>query len=206
MKRLFALICLIPLVSACTMTDKFTDALMGKNEDDLAAAAAPAGPVISCPETGMMMDATEMPIFVDGQGKPQAADIAAIAYTGNIRGGCNFDTPGQAEMELKLTFSVRKGPRGQGLEKMHLPYFIAILSPDESVLQRKAFSTKVDFDNEETASTTEEHDLRVPVPSREEAGKYKVVAGFQLTPEQLAFVREHKDDPAKIKTNDAKGK
>lgn len=203
MNRLFALLCLIPLLSACTMTDKFTDALMGKKEEDLAAPAA-AGPVISCPETGLMPEANEMPIFVDGQGKPQAADIAAIAYTGNIRGGCNFDTPGQAEMELKLTFTVRKGPRGKGLEKMHLPYFIAILGPHESVLQRKAFSTKVDFDNEEAASASEEHDLLVPVPSREEAGGYKVVAGFQLTPEQLAFIREHRDDP--VKNNDAKGK
>lgn len=186
-KQAILALCLLPALASCSATKAATTKVgnfFSPPKEEVAAVQ------ISCPETGLMQDAQELPVFYGDSGR--AEDLAVTGILGGIRGGCNFDTPGQAEMELQIHFGARKGPKGVALRKQVLPYFIAILGPDETILQRAAFSTKVDFDNKETVTTVEEHDLKVPVPSREAAGSYKVVVGFQLTPEQLAYIREHK--------------
>ncbi len=184
MKRFLLALCLIPVLSGCGMSDKLSDSLFGAKEDT--AAAMP-----SCPETGLMREADQIPVFYGESAKPTADDLASTGFLGNLTGGCDFDKAGEASMEITISFAAKKGPKGVALRKQSLPYFIAVLGPDETVLQRKVFSTKVDFDNTDTASTTEEHDIRVPVTSKEAAGGYKVVVGFQLTPEQLGFNREN---------------
>jgi len=191
MKRFVLALCLLPLLSACEMTDKMAASFRGKPEEH--AAALP-----SCPETGVMQEADRIPVFYGASGKPKAADVAATGVLGRLTGACSFDEPGVAELEVTINFAAEKGPKGVALRKQSLPYFIAVLSPDETVLQRQAFSTKVDFDNADKGFASEEHDIRVPVSAKEAAGAYKVVVGFQLTPEQLAYNRENgaKDNAA----------
>jgi hypothetical protein len=57
-------------------------------------------------------------------------------------------------------------------------------------LQRQAFSTKVDFDNNADGVSKEEHTIRIPVPSPDAAHGYKIVIGFSLTPEQAAYNKQ----------------
>lgn len=184
MKRIVLALCLLPLLSACEMTDQMAKSFKGTSDEEIAA-------LPSCPETGMMPGADRIPVFYGANGKPAEGDVAVTGVLGKLSGGCSFDKPGEAEMEIAISFLAERGPKGVALREQPLPYFIAVLSPDETVLQRAAFSTTVDFDNAGRAFAKEEHDIRVPVPTREAAGAYKVVVGFQLTPEQLAFNREN---------------
>lgn len=187
MKRIVLALCLLPLLSACDMTDRMAKSITGNKEEVV---------LPSCPEAGVMPDAARIPVFYGASGQPQAGDVAVTGILGRLQGACSFGKPGEAQLEITISFAAERGPKGVALRKQPLPYFIAVLSPDETVLQRKAFSTKVDFDNAGRAFTSEEHEISVPVPSKQAAGAYKVVVGFQLTPEQLAFNRENGDKNA----------
>jgi hypothetical protein len=69
-----------------------------------------------------------------------------------------------------------------------LPYFVALLSPEENILQRQAFTVAVEFEDNGIGAVTEEHTIKIPLATGEDgAYKYKVVAGFIMSPEQLAY-------------------
>lgn len=163
------------------------------HSDDPAVAEAPP-----CPETGLIPEAGELPLFPAALPKPQPADIVATGSIGIYRGACNFDTPGQEDFDLEVDFIGKKGPAGlamgEKLKKIELPYFLAVLSKDDEILQRQQFSTTVDFDNKDQAASKEEHLIHIPLPSKEAAAGYKIVLGFRLTPEQLRYVNDHKQD------------
>ena len=112
-----------------------------------------------------------------------------------------------------LDVAAAQGPKGKTLKRGDFPYFVAVLGPQEEVLQRQSFSTTVPFDNVAPAApvdasrTTavrpgksgvmiEQHHLRLPAESKDSLRDHKVVIGFELTPAQLAFNR---DQPVKKK-------
>lgn len=188
MRRFLPALCALLLLAGCGMSDRLSASVFGKPED-----------LPDCPDTGLLEGADTFPVF-----KEDGRSLNITATLPGVSGGCNFDKPGEADMEIKLTFAAIKNDEAFPHQKVTLPYFIAILSPDERVLQRQSFSTTIDFDNNVSAAASEEHDLVVPVPAKNEAYKYKVVAGFELTPAQLEYNRKGKDAPvAKQESKDA---
>lgn len=142
-----------------------------------------------CPRPVTLTDASYMPVFADG-----GTDLSLEGKLGGITGTCAFEK-GAAVMEIKVTFAARKSKPEVDINKMMLPYFIAIMSPGQEVLQRQGFSTKIGFDNNGYGASEEEHTLRIPVPSKEAAGGYNVVVGLELSPDQLAYNRKRKEHP-----------
>jgi len=152
----------------------------------------------ACSDTSLIAEAGEIPLYPAGIAKPQPSDIVATGFIGVYRGACNFKTAGQEEFDLEIDFISKKGPTGlamgKKLQKIELPYFLAVLSKDDEILQRQQFSTTVDFDNKDEAASKEEHLIHIPLPSKEAAAGYKIVLGFRLTPEQLQYVNDHQQD------------
>jgi hypothetical protein len=141
----------------------------------------------SCPTTGMVEDASRVTVM--------AADAKSIAAEGAItgyNGTCSFKNKDTADMELVLPFAVRKGAGGQDLKEIELPYFVAVLSPDETILQRQAFTTKIEFDDTGHGLGSETHRIQIPGATGETAYKYKVVVGFALTQDQLKYNKGHR--------------
>jgi hypothetical protein len=117
--------------------------------------------------------------------------VSASAVINGFTGSCSFKKGSGVEIDLTLPFVARKKDN-TGAQVVKLPYFIAVLSPDETILQRKAFSTTVSFDENGSGGSTEEQTVTIPMTSAAEAYKYKVVMGFALTPEQLKYNKEKK--------------
>jgi hypothetical protein len=133
-----------------------------------------------CPKIGFIADA-DMISLPNGE-----------ALIDGFKGSCSFSKdPNEVQLELTLPFKARMTAPAAA-KRLKLPYFIAVLSPEEAILQRQALSTKVDFDNTGAGSSTEEHRIKIPLPSLAEAYKYKVVIGFVLTPAQLKQNKEKK--------------
>jgi hypothetical protein len=186
MKRLLLALPALILLTGCGMSERLSSSLFGTpTEKDVER-------MPECPQTGVLADATYIPIFT-GNG---IADVAALGKLGDITGGCDFDKAGIAALDIKVTFLARKTKPELDIKKQVFPYFIAILSPDQQILQRQNFSTKVDFDNTGYGVMIEEHELKIPVPSREAASGYKVVVGYELSPDQLAYNRKKEDKNA----------
>jgi hypothetical protein len=72
-----------------------------------------------------------------------------------------------------------------------LPYFIALVDPQERVLAQEGFQLHVVFNPGENYRKLPPEKLTVHLPVRDRAvaADYSVIIGFQLTPEQLAFNR-----------------
>ncbi|HYD17165.1 MAG TPA: hypothetical protein VEF76_01635, partial [Patescibacteria group bacterium] len=141
MKRFLPAICALLLLAGCGMSDRISQSVFGDK---------PALP--DCPETGMLPDSGVFPVF-----KGDGDEVSATGRVLGVSGTCSAEHPGVIDMEIKIGFGVAKNDAGFAPKKMALPYFIAILSPDEQVLQRQSFSTKVDFDNADSAASAEEH-------------------------------------------------
>ena len=143
----------------------------------------------SCPRTGLLDNTSTLTLLAPGSAK----DVVAVAAIKGFSGDCSLSKDKKTiEISLKLPFLIEKGAAGANLKDEELPYFIAVLSPVEEILQRQAFMTKISFDNSGTGSAIEEHVIRVPLKPQTEGHQYNVVIGFALTRDQLKYNEEHK--------------
>ncbi len=148
-----------------------------------------------CPATGFI-DNTDTVTYLSGNPVPGAGEqnVAVRGSINGYRGSCSFDKKKNAVVvDLKVPFVAQKGPAGAKLKKKIFPYFVAVLSPANEILQRQAFTVTVDFDKSETGEYTEDHAIKIPLPHGSHgAADYKVIVGFALTHAQYAYNRERK--------------
>jgi len=158
----------------------------------LAACTGGEKPSFTCPQAGLAPDAGAIPVF-----NAAGTEMAVYAGFNGYKGAC-VASKGGIEIEITLDFLAKQGTGGKDTETQDFPYFIALLAPDETILQRQAFSTSVSFDNTGMGLSREEHSIRLPLQDLKTAGAHKVVFGFALTPEQLAFNKKKRPakDPA----------
>lgn len=120
--------------------------------------------VPDCPMTGVLRGASFYPVIASDAPHLAAADLAASATMGGaVEDTCKYTRDGEVSVRLSLVFSGRRGAKGEKLKEYKFPYFIAVLSPDDQILQRQEFSTTVDFDNAGAGASEEEHKVRIPL-------------------------------------------
>jgi hypothetical protein len=149
---------------------------------------------LPCPDTGLILTAASMTSFNADPASDQ--NMVVEATLANYRGACRWRQE-VLEFMLEVDVAARRGAAGETLKRGEFPYFIAILDPEENVLQRQGFSTTVSFDNNGSGVSTEKHVLRLPLEDRKNVRLHKVVIGFELSPEQLAYNRRHEKPAAK---------
>lgn len=138
---------------------------------------------LRCPQTGLMRHA-DLAVFKDAAG--QETGFAALQ---DFRGGCEFARKGDAAVDVSvdLTFYAENRQKDTPLSRLDLAYFVAILGPDESLLAKEVFPLSVALDGESgTGLAVENVQQHIPLAENGLAGRYKIIFGLQLTPEQLA--------------------
>lgn len=146
------------------------------------------GPDYACPKTGFVEQADRVTVIPpDPDRKGTGLSVRLAGFTGD----CSYKPKtGLVEENLVLPFVARKGA-AETVKSQQLSYFIAVLSPDEAILQRQAFTTTVTFDEGGLGKTEEEHTIKIPLGEPSQAFRYKVLVGFALTPAQLTYNKEH---------------
>lgn len=142
-----------------------------------------------CPTGGPLVDAASVTHFSSGH---VAGNIIVQGEMGAYGLACKV-RDGQVEVRFDLTVLGERGPKGPDLKYFDFPYFIAILNPQEEILQRQAFSSRVTFDNTGAAGMTpsvERHSLTFALPEGDSAGRYKIITGFDLSPDALEYNRQ----------------
>lgn len=156
----------------------------------LAACNSAPKPEMPCPEAGLMPNADVTLVRKDTSAGFDASNVAVKARFGNYRGACKIARQGGIDYTLEMDIMVSKPVADQGPAVQKLPYFIAVLSPDEQILSRNAFETKAEFNNWGQARLRDKHVVNVPESDPVKASKYKIVAGFILSPEELEYNRD----------------
>jgi hypothetical protein len=152
----------------------------GKNE------FAPA-----CPVPGVIRPLAELSRYSGASRDFRALVIRARII--NVGGKCERgDDANSVVVTAQAVIDLTRGPAMQG-QSFELPLFVAV-TDGGAVLDKKLFSLTVEFaPNVDTArATSPEVRMVLPVTPTKSAAAYGVLAGFQLTPEEVAAMRQSK--------------
>ena len=143
-----------------------------------------------CPETGFLGEAQTGTFFVAGA-EPAAENILSKAALVDFRGSCKFDK-GRTDVEMTVSLAAERGPAAAAVKNAGYEWFSAVMDRSGNILQKKLFTTVIEFDDEGHGQTEEEIRHLLPVEKPEAAANYKIIFGLQLTKDELAFNREGK--------------
>ncbi len=149
----------------------------------------PPGP---CPRVSVLDVAAKLVMFRPGPGR----DLIDVEFEGEITplgGGCNYvDRDRVIEMRLELRIAALLGPAAGGAT-VELPYFVAIVGPDQAILAKQVFRSPIEFEkNRRRAGALEQTDQTIPLAEGQTGADFEVLIGFQLTAAQLDYNRQQR--------------
>jgi hypothetical protein len=147
----------------------------------------------TCPRVGILADAADLTHFRPGAGQDLSAMVLDARITG-FQARCDYTRRGRAlEMILTVQFAAERGPAAQGARTAELPYFVTVVSPDETqvIAPPQHFSTRVVFPTNvsRVRANGQELSIVIPLGGERRLGDEAVLIAFQLTPEELALNR-----------------
>ena len=101
-----------------------------------------------------------------------------------------------AIVDLKLLFNGKLGSKGRKKETekpfFSYPFFVAVTTPAGKIIAKEIFAASMTYGAKENEHTYFEN-LRqiIPIKSKVQANNYRILIGFQVTPDQLEYNREH---------------
>lgn len=105
----------------------------------------------------------------------------------DLTGTCDIGDD-SASVTLKVTINVGAEGGGAPDKKFDLPYFVAVLDPNDHIVAKEELTNAVEL-TEGKSSSTDTLEETIPLAEPETASRYHIIVGFQLTQEQLAYNR-----------------
>ena len=146
-------------------------------------------PPRACPRLGIVADAADLTRYRAGGGR-DITDQLFTARIGDVAGDCRFDKA-SANIDMKVSIL---GERGAAMREpgADIEYFVAVTGPNDQILAKESFRTRLDFDGRNRTGIAEELSQRIPLPADSDPSAYSVLVGFQLTPGELADNRRRR--------------
>jgi hypothetical protein len=179
-------------LSACSSTPKKTDEeKTAEKEAEKKAAEEAKRPLPICPQVAIIRDLESFEDY--GTEKPDPSQLVAKAKMVSIEGDCEYKKSDKDEnkqegvdITFSLNFVAERGPRLGGLHTS-FPYFIAVLDPDQNILNKEKMT--MDFGFSSSSKVAEDNAplhvfLPLPKDKRILGPNYQVLVGFQLNEDQ----------------------
>ncbi len=140
-----------------------------------------------CPRPVLLDDAADLTQF-----RPTGRDITDMVLNARItglNGACKPGGRSQLATSVTVNFQANRGPAARG-RTAGFTYFLAVMKGDQ-VLDKKIYPVQVEFppNTESVDVSGKEVDLALPTPPGTSGAAYRLVVGFQLTPDELAYNR-----------------
>ncbi|UUX48718.1 hypothetical protein NUH88_15040 [Nisaea acidiphila] len=157
----------------------------------VAACSSDDGPPPGCPRTDFVTDLDHVTVFTDGA-VGDLTDVRFDARFGSLSAVCNFDSDALA-MDIGFQVVATRGPANRD-NKADVTYFLAIADETGAVIAKEVFEASLPFKgNLRRVAITDEFEPTIPYPAnRLTLNNYRVMIGFQLTQEQLAYNRSQR--------------
>jgi len=144
-----------------------------------------------CPEVRIVQDLNQVHQFVDGENPDPSHSISSIRMT-NVQDQCAL-VKDNVVIDMTLAFEGHIGPkaRAQSGDKpgFAYPYFIAITNNHGSIIAKEVFAVTLAYESgRDTETHVEQVRQMIPVAGMGQ-NDYKVLIGFQLSEQELAFNR-----------------
>lgn len=147
-----------------------------------------------CPQIEIVDDLSSLSDFSSPK-SPSRKNLISRIDIKSAESTCKLASK-SAIIDLKVIFQGSLGPKGRNdkSEKpfFSYPFFIVVTTPTGKILAKEIFAASMTFTSGEDRHTYFEQ-LRqiIPINSKEQAYRYRVLIGFQVTPDQLAYNRKH---------------
>lgn len=154
----------------------------------VAACSSDEGPPPGCPVTNFVNDLDHVTAFTD-DAVGDLTDVRFDAQLTSLSAICNFESD---ELVMDIAFQViaSRGPANKD-NQAAVTYFIAIADQTGTIIAKETFDNILPFKgNLRRVAIKDEFEPTIPYPAdRKTLNRYRVLIGFQLTPEQLAYNR-----------------
>lgn len=146
-----------------------------------------------CPRVEVVEDLAVLNDF-ENISKPSPDSLVSSVKLSKLQSTCG-EKARSITVDLKLAFEGQLGPRGRinanDMPFFSYPYFVAVTAPSGEIMAKEVFAASITYNRGESSHTHYET-LRhiIPLDDTGRAGRYKVLVGFQLGQEQLAWNRE----------------
>ena len=143
----------------------------------------------ACPQPRFVQPLADLVRF-----RPGGQDITDLVLQGRmqqVEGKCEY---GDKKTELVTTVTVKIDlQRGIAMPGRHaeVPTFVAVTDNGE-IRDKKVYDLQVDFPSnvDRAIAASPEIDMTLPISPTKSGAAYGIVAGFQLTPEEIAINRQ----------------
>jgi hypothetical protein len=118
-------------------------------------------------------------------------DLVLQARVIAVNGSCSAgDDASKLPAQVKVSISIQRGPAMHGRDA-DVPVFVVVTEGD-AVRDKKVFPLHLTFppNVDRLTITSPEIDMDLPVSPDKSGAAYSIIAGFQLTPEELAANRQ----------------
>ncbi|MGH6977233.1 MAG: hypothetical protein ACREEA_11505 [Stellaceae bacterium] len=138
---------------------------------------------LTCPSTAATPGLDVAPLF-SGPGRTRD-DIAAAARILAVKDSCS-EEKGGIRADVAVTFSIVRG--SSQVQNPQFTYFVAVVDGGGNILNEQRFGLVAHFaGNASVVATTDNITVHLPVKRVAAGADYGIVAGFQLTPDQIQF-------------------
>ena len=143
-----------------------------------------------CPSAKLLLPLADITRYA-GPAPHDVTDLILQARVVAVSGSCQAgDDPSKVPVVAKVSISLQRGPAMKGREA-EVPVFV-LIAEGNVVWDKKVFPLHFTFppNVDRLTVTSPEIDMEFPVSSQKTAAAYNVIAGFQLTPDELAVNRQ----------------
>lgn len=141
-----------------------------------------------CPKAVTIADAQNITAHRPGPGR----DLTDVLYNGSIIGvatSCEYDDEGRVDATVNVELDLSIGPAVED-SAGQWEYFVMVTNPDLKFVAKRIFTVNLQFERavfrtriQEAVKTAFDY---APWP---DASKFRIFVGFQLTRDQLEYVR-----------------
>ena len=144
-----------------------------------------------CPSARLIPQLADLIRFAGAGATHDVTDLIVQARLMKVDGSCmNGDDKAMLPAKVVVSISVQRGPAMRGREA-DVPVFLAV-TEGENVLTKQVYPVHVVFpaNVDRLTMSSPEIDIDFPVSPSKTAAAYSVIAGFQLTADELAANRQ----------------
>jgi hypothetical protein len=138
---------------------------------------------LACPSTAATPGLDVAPLF-SGPGRTRD-DVVTAARILAVKDSCSEEKDG-IRADVIVTFSIVRG--SPQVQNPQFTYFVAVVDSGSNILSEQRFGFVAHFaGNESVVAPTDNITVHLPVKRLGAGADYGIVAGFQLTPDQIQF-------------------
>lgn len=147
----------------------------------------------NCPELKVLGDLSSITQFaVPAAPKPE--QMIATAKVSSVDATCSV-APNSVTLDITLDFDGALGPVGKqhGTDQANYtyPYFLSVVAPNGKILSKDVFALAMTYDGD-VAHLHKQDRVRqtIPLGAGQKANQFQIIAGFQLSPDELKYNRQ----------------